>query len=125
MNIQSSPKYYLLDAILKYCNDNGLTPIITVATFISGINLSREMKVDKYIKIGVGSESNKDVTLTKETLSFFSIGLNKLINIPMEAIIAIKAEENNIGMEFATETFLETLFKNDDNKKQTHLRIVK
>lgn len=125
MNIQSSPKYYLLDAILKYCNDNGLTPIITVATFISGINLSREMKVDKYIKIGVGSESNKDVTLTKETLSFFSIGLNKLINIPMEAIIAIKAEENNIGMKFATETFLETLFKNDDNKKQTHLRIVK
>jgi stringent starvation protein B len=125
MNIQASPKYYLLDAILKYCTDNGLTPIITVATFISGINLNREMKVDKYIKIGIGGDSNKDLVLTKEKLSFFSIGLNKLINIPMEAIIAVKAEENNVGVEFATETFLETLFKDNDEKKTPHLRIVK
>lgn len=96
---------YLFRAFYDWILDNELTPYIVVNTSIYGVLVPQEFIQNNQIVLNIAPQSVGQYSASNEQIEFnarFS-GVPQHIVVPMAAIEAIYARENNMGIGFEDE----------------------
>lgn len=103
----TSSRPYLLEAFLDWICDNGCTPYVVVDADFPDAKVPEQYIDDGKIVLNVSPDAVRDFALTKTSLEFSATfaGVPTHVFAPMQAILAIYAQENGRGM----------VFKDDDN----------
>ncbi|WJW74835.1 ClpXP protease specificity-enhancing factor [Thiohalobacter sp. IOR34] len=96
---------YLLRAINEWILDNQLTPYLLVDAEQPGVEVPRQFVENGKIVLNINPQAVQDLHLGNEALSFNARFQGKpwQIHIPIEAVLAIYAQENGRGMMFSEE----------------------
>jgi stringent starvation protein B len=96
----SSNRPYLLRALYEWINDNNLTPYILADATYPDVLVPKSSVKDGKVVLNIAMRAVAALELGNQALSFsarFS-GVSQSIYIPVEAIIAIYAQETGQGM---------------------------
>lgn len=96
-----STKPYLLRAIFEWCIDQGFVPYVTVA--VDGrTRVPREHVKDGQITLNIGPEASHQLAMGNEEITFQARfnGAAFPVVLPVDAIVAIFARENGLGLTF-------------------------
>lgn len=113
MSASTSTKPYLLRAIYEWCADNNFTPYIAVK--VQGlVHVPMEYVQAGNIVLNISMSATHELKMDNEAITFkarFS-GVSREIYVPVSAVAAIYASENNQGMAFEVlpEPVLESVF---------------
>jgi stringent starvation protein B len=94
-----------LRGLYEWISDNDLTPHVLVDAGIDGVDVPHHAIQKGKVVLNVAASATERLQLDNEAISFKArfAGKPYLINIPMEAVIAIYARENGQGMMFNEE----------------------
>ena len=98
----TSNKPYLFRAILDWLLDNEATPYVLVDTTKPQVEVPNEHIKDNQIVLNVSPSAVQNWQVDNEAISFsarFS-GVARQIYVPMNALMAVYAQENGLGMAF-------------------------
>ncbi|MCC6202892.1 MAG: ClpXP protease specificity-enhancing factor [Gammaproteobacteria bacterium] len=98
----TAAKPYLLRAMHEWISDNGLTPYILVRTTHEGVDVPQAHVSDGRIVLNVSLHAVRGFEISNDSVHFnarFS-GQARDVFVPMAAIEAIYARENQQGMVF-------------------------
>lgn len=133
-NQMTARRPYLFRAFYDWIVDNELTPYIVVDASVFGVLVPQEFVKDNQIVLNIAPHSVAQYMATNEKIEFnarFS-GVSQHIVVPMSAVEAIYARENDAGIVFEDEPEYkqqrETNIQQSDNveKKSTNpFRVVK
>ena len=115
----TSTKPYLIRAINEWILDNNFTPYIIVNAKGRGVEVPLQFVDNGKIILNLSPTAIKNLILDNEYVQFqarFS-GQVHLIHIPMYAVLAIQAKENNKGFIFPIEDNIEPPSSNDSKIK--------
>ena len=101
----SSNRPYLLRAIYDWISDNDLTPYVLVDAAIEGVRVPPQVIKNGQVVLNLAMRAVANLDLGNEWISFsarFS-GISQTINIPVQAVLALYAQENGQGMMFPAE----------------------
>jgi stringent starvation protein B len=103
----TSTKPYLIRAMYDWMIDNNLTPYIAVDATIPEVIVPQEYIENDQIILDISTEAANNLIINNDFLEFKARfdGPIRNIHIPLEAIMAIYAQENDHGMEFSPEEF--------------------
>lgn len=105
-----SSRPYLLRAIYEWLLDNNLTPHLLVATEMPGVQVPTSHAEDGQLVLNISPDACRHLFLGDELVTFsarFS-GASMQVSIPIDAVTAIIARENNLlGMIFGQEPRLD------------------
>jgi stringent starvation protein B len=127
----TSNRPYLLRARYEWINDNGLTPYILVDATNPGVHVPPGAAKDGKVVLNIASRAVTQFEITNERIRFLARfgGVSQSVEIPMNAVLAIYAQENGQGMMFSAENAPPepppAAAKSDDAVKRPHLRVVK
>ncbi len=102
-----STKPYLVRAIYEWCVDQGFVPYLTVAVD-SRTRVPREHVRDGQITLNIGPEASHQLMMGNDEITFqarFSGNVFPVV-VPVDAVAAIFARENGVGMSFEVTTGL-------------------
>lgn len=96
-----STKPYLLRAMYEWCTDNGYTPYIAVKVF-GQVRVPMEFVQNGDIVLNISFNATSGLHMDNEAISFKARfgGTSRDVYIPIGAVAAIYAGENNQGMGF-------------------------
>ncbi len=117
---------YLVEPLIAWICDNGLTPYIIVNTAIKGVEVPNDyVEENNTITLNLSPQSTNDFTIDKELLSFKTRfkGESKNIMVPMDAILVVYAKETGQGMVFDSVNSIERTTEQEATKPV--LRVVK
>lgn len=100
----SSTKPYMLRAIYDWCADNNFTPYIAV--FVDQhVRVPADFVQGNEIVLNISAEATSGLELGQEWIVFSARfgGVARKLEIPMQNILAIYAQENGQGMAFPVE----------------------
>jgi len=129
----TSNKPYLIRALNEWIIDNQMTPFLLVDANIEGVEVPQQHIRDGKIILNIAPGAVQEIAIEDEWIYFsarFS-GRAFMINVPINAVLAIYAKENGRGMMFAgDESSLEDnaaveqteLSKNDPGEKNPEKR---
>lgn len=109
MNIHSSEytsnKPYLFRAIFEWLLDNDATPHMLVDAAKPNVDVPQEHVKDLQIVLNISPSAVQGWTVDNEAVSFSArfAGVPRQIYVPMNAILALYAQENGLGMVFPAE----------------------
>lgn len=115
LEIMTSSKPYLIRAIYNWIVDNNLTPYIAVDTAVHNTVIPKECAQNENIVFDLSTTAANNLVISNNSLEFkarFS-GVIRNIYIPIEAVLAIYAQENDRGMAFPSEEFDEEFLEED------------
>jgi len=119
---------YLLRALYEWIADNGLTPHILVNAEVNGVKVPEHAIQKGKVVLNIAAGATEQLLLDNESIDFrarFS-GKPYPISVPMDAVIAIYAQENGQGMMFAQEdTPPPPVDGSDDPPPRSFLKVVK
>ena len=98
----SSNRPYLLRAIYDWISDNNLTPYVLVDATFKGVRVPPQVVKNGQVVLNLAMRAVANLDLGNEWISFqarFS-GASQSIQIPVQAILALYAQENGQGMMF-------------------------
>jgi stringent starvation protein B len=101
----SSNRPYLLRAIYDWITDNQLTPYILVDATAEGVRVPPQVVKDGQVVFNLAMRAVADLELGNECILFqarFS-GVSQSIRVPVQAVLALYAQENGQGMMFPAE----------------------
>lgn len=101
----SSNRPYLLRAIYDWISDNDLTPYILVDAGYSGVRVPPQVVKNGQVVLNLAMRAVASLDLGNDWISFqarFS-GVSQTIQIPVQAVLALYAQENGQGMMFPAE----------------------
>jgi stringent starvation protein B len=106
-----STKPYLIRAIREWAIDNGLTPEIMVNANFPGVIVPMEFVNDGQIALNVHDVAVDVPVFGNENIQFSARfrGVPMTVDVPVDAVQAVYARENRLGI----------FFQNDDQSKQT------
>lgn len=96
-----STKPYLLRAIHEWCVDQGFVPYLTVVVD-ARTRVPREHVKDGQITLNIGPDATHQLMMGNDEVTFqarFS-GVAFPVVVPIDAVAAIFARENGVGMSF-------------------------
>ena len=96
---------YLIRALYDWIVDNNWTPHLVVDSEIEDVQVPREFVKDGKIILNVLPSAVKNLELGDEWVTFearFS-GKPFAVSIPVQAVLAVYAKENSLGMTFPEE----------------------
>lgn len=99
-NAMSSNRPYLLRALYEWINDNNLTPYILADATFPDVLVPKSSVKDGKVVLNIAMRAVAALELGNEAITFsarFS-GVSQSIYIPVEAVIAIYAQETGQGM---------------------------
>ncbi len=101
----SSNRPYLLRAIHDWINDNGLTPYLLVKADAPGVRVPQSAIKDGRVVLSIAGRAVARLEIGMEMVSFMARfnGTSQAIEIPLQALLAIYAQENGQGMMFPEE----------------------
>ena len=97
-----SNKPYLIRAFYDWIVDSACTPFVLINTAIPRCKVPEEFIENNQITLNVSPTAIRDFKVTKDVLEFrasFS-GVVHIISVPIKAVLAIYAQENQQGMFF-------------------------
>lgn len=100
-----STKPYLIRAFYEWILDSECTPFIVIDVNIPRCNVPTEHIENGEIVFNISPDAVRDLKVGNEMLEFrasFS-GVIRIVSAPVQAILAIYADENGQGMFFDTE----------------------
>ncbi len=100
INAMSSNRPYLLRALYEWINDNNLTPYILADATYPGVLVPKSSIKDGKVVLNIAMRAVASLQLGNDAISFsarFS-GVSQSLYIPVQAIIAIYAQETGQGM---------------------------
>jgi stringent starvation protein B len=103
--VMSSNRPYLLRAIYDWISDNQLTPYILVDAGTAGVRVPPQVIQNGQVVLNLATRAVANLDLGNEWISFqarFS-GVSQAIQIPVQAVLALYAQENGQGMMFPAE----------------------
>jgi stringent starvation protein B len=119
---------YLLRALYEWITDNGLTPHVLIDAAVGGVDVPDHAIQKGKVVLNIAAGATEQLQLDNETIRFkarFS-GKPYPISIPMDAVIAIYAQENGQGMMFAQdESTPPPVDGSEDPPPRSHLKVVK
>ncbi len=134
----NSNRPYLLRALYDWICDNHLTPYLLVDASGDDLSIPYDFVEDDKIVLNISASAVRDLDLSNDYINFKARFSGKSMNVyfPVEAVIAIYANENGRGMIFQEEEQeVRTDSKPVSNsvaekkevkkKKKSHLKIVK
>ncbi len=94
-------KPYLIRAIYEWCIDQGFVPYLTVAVD-ARTRVPREYVRDGQITLNIGQEASHQLMMGNEEITFQARfnGAAFPVSVPVDAVAAIFARENGLGMSF-------------------------
>jgi stringent starvation protein B len=98
----TSNRPYLLRAIYDWISDNGLTPYVLVDASQPGVQVPAHVVKNGQVVLNLAMRAVANLDLGNDRISFqarFS-GVSQSIVIPMQAVLALYAQENGQGMMF-------------------------
>lgn len=98
----SSNRPYLLRAIYDWISDNELTPYILVDAGMAGVRVPPQVIQNGQVVLNLATRAVANLDLGNDWISFqarFS-GVSQAIQIPVQAVLALYAQENGQGMMF-------------------------
>lgn len=98
----SSNRPYLLRAIYDWISDNNLTPYVLVDAGFAGVRVPPQVVKNGQVVLNLAMRAVANLDLGNEWISFqarFS-GVSHSIQIPVQAVLALYAQENGQGMMF-------------------------
>lgn len=101
----SSNRPYLLRAIYDWISDNNLTPYVLVDAGFAGVRVPPQVVKNGQVVLNLAMRAVANLDLGNEWISFqarFS-GVSHAIQIPVQAVLALYAQENGQGMMFPAE----------------------
>jgi stringent starvation protein B len=101
----SSNRPYLLRAIYDWITDNNLTPYVLVDATREGVRVPPQVVKNGQVVLNLAMRAVANLDLGNEWISFqarFS-GVSHAILIPVQAVLALYAQENGQGMMFPAE----------------------
>jgi len=106
----TSNKPYILRALFEWILDNDLTPYLLVNELAENIMVPDGLSNDNRIIFNLSPSAIRNLELLNEAVLFSARfhGKSENIYIPMNAILAIYANENGEGMMFPEETHVES-----------------
>ena len=99
----TSNKPYLIRALNEWIIDNQMTPFLLVDATIEGVEVPQQHIKDGKIILNIAPGAVQEIAFEDEWIYFsarFS-GQAFMINVPINAVLAIYAKENGRGMMFA------------------------
>jgi stringent starvation protein B len=99
----TSNKPYLIRALNEWIIDNQMTPFLLVDVNIEGVEVPQQHIRDGKIILNIAPSAVQEIAIEDEWIYFsarFS-GQASMINVPVNAVLAIYAKENGRGMVFA------------------------
>lgn len=121
---------YLLRALYDWISDNSMTPHILVDADHAGVEVPDQAIQKGKVILNIDQGAVHELELGNELVSFnarFS-GQRYLVQVPVDAVLAIYSKENGQGMMFAQDDEPDPTDGPDDEKpkmKRPHLRVVK
>ena len=101
----TSSRPYLVRAFYDWIVDNGLTPQLVVNATLDGVTVPQDYIKDGKIVLNVATRAIRNLALGNELIRFgarFS-GTPFSVEVPTQAVLAIYAAENGVGMAFQEE----------------------
>ncbi|TAL86632.1 MAG: ClpXP protease specificity-enhancing factor [Rhodanobacter sp.] len=101
----SSNRPYLLRAIYDWISDNNLTPYVLVDAGYEGVRVPPQVVKNGQVVMNLAMRAVANLDLGNDWISFqarFS-GVSQAIHIPVQAVLALYAQENGQGMMFPAE----------------------
>jgi stringent starvation protein B len=101
----TSNRPYLLRAIYDWISDNGLTPYVLIDATREGVQVPAHVVKNGQVILNLAMRAVANLDLGNEWISFqarFS-GVGHSIHIPVNAVLALYAQENGQGMMFPEE----------------------
>ncbi|MDX1464975.1 MAG: ClpXP protease specificity-enhancing factor [Halomonas sp.] len=100
-----SSRPYMARALYQWLLDNELTPYIVVDAEQEGVEVPRQFVQNGQIVLNLAPSAIRDFAMENAAVSFSARfgGQPMQIMVPMEALIAIYARENGVGMVFGHE----------------------
>lgn len=105
MPTSSSSRPYLLRAIYEWLLDNNLTPHIVVAVDMPGVEVPSSHVEDGQLVLNISPDASRNLLLGNQELTFNARfgGASREVRIPIDAVMAVYARENSLGMVFGQE----------------------
>ncbi|MEQ6887594.1 ClpXP protease specificity-enhancing factor [Halomonas sp. CS7] len=100
-----SSRPYMARALYQWLLDNELTPYIVVDAEQAGVEVPRQFVQNGQIVLNLAPSAIRDFAMENAAVSFSARfgGQPMQVMVPMEALIAIYARENGVGMVFGHE----------------------
>lgn len=100
-----SSRPYLARALYEWLLDNGHTPYIVVDAEREGVNVPRQSVQNGQIVLNIAPSAVRDLYIENAAVTFGArfAGQPMQVIVPMEALIALYARENGVGMVFGHE----------------------
>ena len=101
----TSNRPYLLRAIYEWISDNGLTPYLLVDARQGNVRVPQHAIKDGQVVLNVAMRAVAELQLGLDAVSFAARfnGVSQQVWVPMQAVLAIYAQENGQGMMFPPE----------------------
>ena len=106
----SSQRPYLLRALYEWIADNGMTPHVLVNAAMPGVRVPMHAVKDGRIVLNIAERAVAKLELGNDVLRFTArfAGVSQVVNVPLEAVIAIYARETGQGMALPEEAHADT-----------------
>ncbi|WP_136248583.1 ClpXP protease specificity-enhancing factor [Halomonas borealis] len=116
-----SSRPYIARALYEWLLDNELTPYIVVDAEQAGVEVPRQFVQNGQIVLNLGVGAIRDLSMTNEAIAFSARfgGQPTQIMVPSEALIALYARENGVGMVFGHEPVMPVAEEASDEASST------
>ncbi len=129
--VMSSNRPYLVRALYQWISDNGLTPHLLVDATVAGVQVPASAVQDGRIVLNIAARAVSQFDVGNDSIHFLARfgGVSQSVHVPMPAVLAIYARENNQGMMFPPENAPQAPPPDapapEEPPRRSHLRIVK
>ena len=144
MSVSTSPKYYLVKAMIDWCCDNGHTPYMAVQVD-EHTTVPMAFVQNNQIVLNLSVTATQGMTINPQYITFSARfgGVAQTVKVPIGHILSIFAKETGEGMPFHFEPFPDALAadaltadntaelaedlppQSEDKPTRPHLRIIK
>lgn len=127
----TSNRPYLVRALYQWISDNGLTPHLLVDATVAGVQVPASAVQDGRVVLNVAARAVSQFDVGNDGVRFLArfAGVSQTVQVPMAAVLAIYARENNQGMMFPPESAPPATPPDapapEAAPRRSHLRIVK
>ena len=98
----SSNRPYLLRAVADWISDNGLTPYLLVDAAVAGVRVPPHTVREGRVVLNIATRAVSQLELGNDAVRFMArfSGVSHNVVVPIEAVLAVYAQENGQGMMF-------------------------
>lgn len=101
----SSNRPYLLRAVADWISDNGLTPYLLVDAAVAGVRVPPHTVREGRVVLNIATRAVAQLELGNDAVRFMArfSGVSHNVVVPVQAVLAVYAQENGQGMMFEPE----------------------